>query len=275
MNLKGKFVVDVNLFRKPILEELLRYRAGNKAVITATATHETFKGNSVDNLHRSLEILKKYPRQVLILKPITDCYNAGGTVKQVRRRLISREGTNDFPKFCSQVAEAKGGHPSYAATLERDGLQLKAYFDRTQEIEWPVHRERLIELRDRLGCDIVKVIKRPSPKKDLKPAVEETVRFVSEMYQRASNEAGIPFERELRRADLRARPLYRWTLAHAGLYLAWISQGGVENLSDRQGRNDLLDLEYVVMATYFDGLLSLDSRMKTVCNWTMSLLRNL
>lgn len=61
-------MIDQNFLGSPNsdLEEYLK--KDNFIVLSDYACMEMYKGESVTNLRKSLEIIKKYPKQVLILK---------------------------------------------------------------------------------------------------------------------------------------------------------------------------------------------------------------
>jgi len=61
-----KKMIDQNFLGSPNsdLEEYLK--KGNFIVLSDYACMEMYKGESVKNLRKSLEIIKKYPKQVLI-----------------------------------------------------------------------------------------------------------------------------------------------------------------------------------------------------------------
>jgi hypothetical protein len=54
--------------------------------------------------------------------------------------------------------------------------------------------------------------------------------------------------------------LYRFALCSCLLSLRWASHGGAETATNEKLRNDLIDLNFVSFATFFDGLLSDDAK---------------
>ncbi len=75
----------------PIRGELRAYLAAspaNKAVITDYAAMEAHKGDTLNSIYKSMEILCEFSRQVVILKstlarPIPDAANQGGAYRGV------------------------------------------------------------------------------------------------------------------------------------------------------------------------------------------------
>jgi hypothetical protein len=55
--------------------------------------------------------------------------------------------------------------------------------------------------------------------------------------------------------------IFRYSLACYLLTIRWIGDGGVENAKPKVLANDVVDMNYVAFATYFDGVLSLDSKV--------------
>jgi hypothetical protein len=64
-----KKVVDASALRTRTLREFLAASPTNVAVLPEMVALESFKGDAVVNLPRSLGILGAFPKQVLVLRP--------------------------------------------------------------------------------------------------------------------------------------------------------------------------------------------------------------
>ncbi len=67
-----KKVVDANFLRDPALSVYIEGDPGNQVVFTDYACMECYKGNAIENIRRSLDIVSKYPGQVIVLKGTRD-----------------------------------------------------------------------------------------------------------------------------------------------------------------------------------------------------------
>src|SRR6266702_6279367 len=76
------------------------------AVITDYSQLEMLKGNAVKNILKSTELLAEFPKQVHILKPITDVSALKGKKKAMKHRLTRGGGTRSLRRWCKRRARA-------------------------------------------------------------------------------------------------------------------------------------------------------------------------
>jgi hypothetical protein len=57
--------------------------------------------------------------------------------------------------------------------------------------------------------------------------------------------------------------------------LKWISDGGTGNVKPEKLRNDVIDMQYVPYATFYNGLLTNDKKMIQIYSESCYLLENL
>jgi hypothetical protein len=69
--------------------------------------------------------------------------------------------------------------------------------------------------------------------------------------------------------------LFRFAVSTYILALKWISDGGPATVKLDKLRNDIVDMNYVAYATYFDGLLSRDKKMNEIYQETCFVLENM
>jgi hypothetical protein len=61
---------------------------------------------------------------------------------------------------------------------------------------------------------------------------------------------------------MRNNYLFRLATSLHFLMLRWIAAGGITNLEADKLRNDVIDMSYVAYATFFEGLLTRDKKMR-------------
>ena len=61
-------VVDSNMLQSEVLQSFLHGSKENFAVLTDYVAMEAYKGNTLQSIYRSMEILATRPRQVIVLK---------------------------------------------------------------------------------------------------------------------------------------------------------------------------------------------------------------
>lgn len=61
-------VVDSNKLQSEELEVFLKNSPSNKAVLTDYVAIEAYKGNTLVGIYKALEVIARFPKQVVILK---------------------------------------------------------------------------------------------------------------------------------------------------------------------------------------------------------------
>jgi hypothetical protein len=112
-------IVDRNFLQLPELREYLTASRKNLAVLTDYVLMEAFKGETVKNITSATEILAEFPKQVIVLKPTGIICQLKGRRSGLTRRMISKEETKGFGKWCDGLVRATTGDKS----LERQLLE--------------------------------------------------------------------------------------------------------------------------------------------------------
>jgi hypothetical protein len=157
-----KKVIDANYFQDPGLEGYLRASERNKVVLPDCACMETYKGDPIKNVRRSIQIISRYPRQVIVLKSTHEIIMLQNTSKTSRRYLEDSDQTKGFRTFCASVERAAQGHIGFEAQIRRLGEKATQHFNPVSQdaagaaqairaIEQSFQREDLHLLRRRRG----------------------------------------------------------------------------------------------------------------------------
>lgn len=258
---KRFFVLDQNYFRNEKLASLFDSDSRTRFIIPDVALIEMCKSDSWERtLRQSLKYLARHP---------TRCFSTiavGAAVryeienrKTVDGNLIYREFT---PVLRSLLREIQSGV---------DGASLEWFRAAVDPIRNELAQEDLnhqsnlgvlkglVEItRTSLSEDVIKSLRNG------RLASEDMIMLVKASAPNLMNsffrEVGFPSNRI--RSFLKQKPLvYRFVLLRFWLSLDWISRGGIDSLKETKATNDFLDQDYVLMATFFDGLLSQDERV--------------
>ena len=256
-----KKVIDVNYFQNPALEIYLRANKRNKVVLPEAACMESYKGDALKNIYRSMQIISHYPNQVVVLRGSREIIRLQNTSGRSSRRILEDpDQTKGFRGFCAQVRRAVQGDLMLEAQIRKYGeaatrrfniiRQDSAGFARAiKEIERSFHPEHIKLLRTR------------------KHLPEEACqRIVRSMWVvAASLFRNHPDVRQIPEPSLAHNTyLFRYAIAYYFLALRWISAGGINSVEPNKLRNDMIDMTYVTCATFFDGLLSKDRKMQNI-----------
>jgi hypothetical protein len=251
-------VIDQNYLREPNPELHQYFTAGNFVALTDYAGMESHKGNALLNLKRSMEIVSKYPAQVVVLKnwyQISRITQRGS--KRLRPLLIDFEATRLFDSFCKQTYALDEGVPS-AALAEIEGKNREANQFFTQRAQYAeMVLEAIKKYRGAFPPEQMKKIRLGSYFSD-QELLKRMMTHIVDIAARMMRKNGYL----VKRADYaRNNYMFRWALAGYLLPIKWLAEGGYENLPIQKLQNDIVDTTYVAYATYFDGLLSRDNKM--------------
>ncbi len=263
-----KKVIDANYFQNPALEEYLSTNETNKVVFTETACMEAYKGNALKNIYRSIEIVSRYPQQVIVLRQTREIIKLPNSSNDFENFEDPLQ-TQGFREFCGNVYRAEKGDVALEYQILELGEMAARHFDAI--------RNDLTRLRQ-----AVEGIARSFGQKHLE-ALRKGTSLPNEFCERIVNDmllsAAFLFRNNPDIADIskfhlaRNNYLFRLAISCYLLILRWISKGGVGNTS-KNTLNDVIDMSYVAYATFFDGLLSRDEEMQSIYQETRFLLEN-
>jgi len=153
-------VVDANFLRHPGLADYLGGHRTNQVVFTDYACMECYKGNAVENIQHSLDIVSRYPEQIIVLKGTRDVIRLQAERRAIPADLVDSQQTAEFHDFCRDVRSALDGDMALRSQLLRLGEMANAHFDRMrldapgvaeaiQQMAQSSSRDQLTELRKR------------------------------------------------------------------------------------------------------------------------------
>ena len=253
-------VVDSNFLQSPKLRDYLLESTNNFAVLTEYASIEAHKGNTLVSVFRSMGLLADFPRQVIVLKPTIVARGLRGRRREVQHRLIDHQQTRDFPEYCDHLLAAKLGDVHLRDQILRLGRDADAEMARVlgDAISIPVAIEALAEI---FTDAELKVLRTGSPfSESLASKVVKSVLLTTRfLFSQQPNPAVVySFD------DLLNTFLFRTALCSIFWALDWISVAGPGDIKPEKMLNDLVDLNFATFATYFDGLLSMDTKAKRI-----------
>jgi hypothetical protein len=254
-------VVDQNYLRNPDFERLMATRQNTRIVLPDLAMFEMAKSDERElTIRRSLTTLAKYSHRVFMARAIGECLKYElERAEPVSGHMLSREAT----QYLRQVLRAVStGRPNavfervvqdpekHILDLKRDYLDHASNKRTSLELVEAAKREMSTEFASRV--------------RGKRATSEEKIAFVRE--KAPSLLTGVleenNFSRERALNFVRKKPLLlRYFYVNLWACINWEEQGRLECLGPEKVSNDLLDREYVLSATFFDGILSCDGRV--------------
>ena len=254
-------VVDSNYLQDMRLDAFLSSNVNNYVVLTDYAAMEAYKGDTLKSIYKSMSIVSRFPNQVLILKSTRIVCGLKSSAKGMQKRLIDSSQTKDFNIFCKQLKRAEHGNTAYQAPLLEHGKAATEHIDSM--------------LNDAAGIiDSISEISKEYSKEELKIFRTQTHPYTQDMIGKIKKHILIMSTSLIKNhpnasnkynsVELGGSYIFRYSLCCYLLTLDWISHGGASGVNDKRIRNDIVDMTFVAYATFFDGLLTNDSKANVI-----------
>jgi len=262
MNIRDTTIVlDSNCLQTRQLEDYLRKSPSNKVVIITAATVEAYKNNYEKGLPRSFEILSKYTSQVLVAKNDQSVVSIHGRTSGLQRRFISKTDTENFSIFVEGVKLL----PSVRAL----GLTDRIRYQKAKEVKEYLSRinadvEKFKEAISIRSCrysksDIETYRMGGTPSKEfIRQVSVEVIALVEHMAESLESKHNLPRAK----GQVSNHFIFRLALANHLLVLDWIANGGAKDVKPDKLVNDVMDTHFITYATYFNGLMTQDTKPK-------------
>jgi hypothetical protein len=254
--LTRKGIIDTNALQSPQLRAYLSKSASNFAVLTDYAAMESYKGDTLVNIFRNMEVIADFPKQVIILKPTGVICGLRGRRAGLQRRMIDDSQTRDFQSYCDALHAAKGGNESARKQLLAYGHDADAHLNRmlADAMTMP---EIIDDITEIFSDDELKIIRNGKPFTDslIAKFLENVAMMTRSLYQQHPNATVVADTDELTNAIL-----FRFALCSFVWALDWIAVGDPKGVKAERIRNDIVDVNFATFATYFDSLMSMDNK---------------
>jgi hypothetical protein len=126
-------IIDRNFLQSPQLREYLAASRKNLAVLTDYAAMEAFKGDALANISTATEILREFPKQVIVLKATNIISQLKGRRCGFTRRMIDKDQTKGFPNWCEHFRRALAGDRELQRQLLENGKAADAHLARMRD----------------------------------------------------------------------------------------------------------------------------------------------
>jgi hypothetical protein len=249
-------VVDSNFFGAPALREYLATSPNNQAVIADHASMEAYKDEELSSLFRSMQILCDFPRQVVVLKGTRTLCGLHGNGHGLQKRLIHYRQSQGFPEYCAQLQAAQRGDRKVIAELVRLGKAAATDIGNLSAAVPVILSE----------ATKVSAVYSPSELHAIRARGQWTLALYEKFAKQAMVLAAFlfrdhPLVKELPPVEeVRNTYIFRLAVCAQLWILDDIAHGVTGDRNPDRVLNDLIDLQLITCATYFDGLMSADRK---------------
>jgi hypothetical protein len=253
------FVVDQNFMRDEGLRIILR-KGSSKIVLPDAAFFEMCKAKEwKSTLRNSLEILSGSPNDVHVSAPVNELISWEEKNKQGTKSVISKKYTKFARDLLREVAEQREG----AAHREIDlHIQQRAV---RSDLDQEACKRSVAKLNSSVKSSLSQIFLG-----NLRSGLVDDAALCREIRRLAPDCAlnyfrDIGMSREKAASFCRKNPmLIRRIYLNVLNSTEWIVAGGYEGLSAKKAENEVIDQEYILTATYFDGILTKEVDAKSL-----------
>lgn len=251
-------VVDSNCLQTDLLRDYLS-SACNEVVIADPVSIEAH----ASNIYKSLEVLSDYHSQVIILKRTQQVLKLQCNGDQCQEQLIDFDQTNEFKNYCYLLNEGRKGDDFIRSQLKK--IQQESMIEKSRtEKEASNIPQQILNGFSKLTKSEKQILRQSDfpYRDDMDHKINMDIdKLTKELYE------GISMNTMMQsKAQRQWSFLYRNAVCSYFFALWRYLRGGLEDITAYKIRNDMVDMQIVTYATYFDGLLSNDKNAVKLYN---------
>lgn len=258
---KHYVVVDLNVLGRGKIKDLLANQPDTRFVLPDLSFLEMTKSDRWESvLRHTLQPLAQHTNRVFICRSVSDVLAAELTnLRPVKKHMLHREATHFARDLLNWVSSGNEGYAvarirkdpeCHRASLAAGYLDHRRNKMRLKELIEDMQRILPGELQKRMRSD--------------KISKDERVQYIHDltlsMLPQVLGTRGISIGKA--RAFMRHKPLVlRYMYLKIWHCSFWIEKGGFDTFPVAKITNDEIDQQYVLAATFFDGLESLETKV--------------
>lgn len=231
-----------------------------------------FYGNPQINLRRSLEIVSRFPGQVIVLKSNARIWKMMPRSEGLQSRLQDRKRTQAFPKYCQAMFSGDEIRAKrMAASISTFGVEAQEWGQRLMQLSDPF-RTAITDLEKAIMPGDLRAIRdrKQASRESYAQAARDILELTALFFHEVVRAEPIPGLRQI----IFSMP-FRYAVCHYVVSLKWVVRKGYVEASDKTLRNDQVDTIHAAYATFFDGLITQDNKLRAVYSASRWLLRRL
>jgi len=265
-------IVDSNYLQNIKLASYLSSSSSNYIVLTDYVAMESYKGDTLNSIYKSMSILSSYPKQVIVLKGTQDVCGLKNTSKGMQKRLIDKKQTKEFHVFCKQIKTAEAGSKIHQSALLEHGSTATEQMDKLL-LDADGFIEAISETANSYSQEELRIF-RSKDKTYTKEMIDKIIQHILKLTS-FSFDKHPKISKKPSGSTIYNFYIFRYSVSCYLLVLDWISHGGASGSKSSRIRNDMVDMSFVTYATFFDGILTNDKKAIQIYNETSFLLQRI
>lgn len=262
-------VIDKNSFESPEFEEFM-VDPKSLAVVTDYAFMESYTGDSLYNIHKTMQTISNNTDRVILLRSVTEICGVDPRKEGWLDLFEYENAQSDLDLFCEQVEQAVNGSSVHVAAIENNAKEATEHLDRLM-LDAEGIGLAFLDMVDAFGRDTYKALfEVTASDEDLEKLTGAVFQMTADFFQKHPSAYTPPTSMK----DIRNTYFFRYSLVGVLLALRWLGMGiSLKNQPKAHKiRNDIIDANYIVCATYYDGLLTGDQKMAELFELTNDML---
>ena len=256
-------ILDPSGLKSAEIFHFLEISPANRIILTDYWSMETFK--RVFYAQDSFRKLAPFAEQILVLQNTFSISRLRPRSKGLLSRLIDEEQTRDMRKYCHAITS---NDPGITQDILRKHGKAHAFLEQIETAAPSLHGAMLemiktIPVADRDALRLGKITD---------GLISHSTGWIAKLTQMQFR--GFKGGPAMPKAgDVIFSLQFRYTVCTYVMLIKWVSEGGLEGRQIDRFKNDMTDMTYVAMATFFDGLITQDTRQRQVYQLAQAFLR--
>jgi hypothetical protein len=258
---KRYIVLDQNVLRNPLLINEITTESKTHFVLPDLAFLEMTKSSEWEQtVHRSLQILSNVPSRVHVTYSVNEALDDElSTLRPVTGRMLHHKATEFVRDLLNSVSSGVEG--TTLALMRRKSPENVANLS-AQHLDHAENKKRFSELiettKSCVGIDLQQKLRRGEMTEIEK--LEMVHHFSVNLFPKVLQDRGVNVGRA--RMFMKRRPMaLRYYFLNIWYLFHWIEKGGFDCIKAEKITNDEVDRQYILTASFFHGLLSLEARV--------------
>lgn len=221
---------------------------------------EAYKGNSLVSITNSMSVLADFPTQIIILRGTKANCALDARYPGMAERMIWPTGKGEFANLTTALQQALAGDRKVISQIEAHGraadLQMETVL---QDVAMIPHDLR--GMQSLFTKDEIQRFKMGDP---YTPNMLDIMFWAAARIARYLIAQHPHKPRGPSRRSLVNTFIYRYALANVLYFADWVREGSQLSKRADRLRNDMVDLNFATYATFFNGLMTQDTKLDTI-----------